>query len=70
MSAIKKAVSIVGGQVALASHLGIKPNLVWNWIHLLQRAPAKHIIAISRATNGKVSVNELLSDHIKHDQAA
>ncbi|MCS6237113.1 helix-turn-helix domain-containing protein [Shewanella baltica] len=63
MSAIEKAVKIIGGQTVLAKKLDIKQSYVWNWIHRHQQAPAKHIRAISSATQGLVSVDELLLDH-------
>lgn len=63
MTAIKKAVDIVGSQTALAQIAGVKQAHVWNWLRLHKRAPAKYIRRISEATNGKVSVDELLKDH-------
>jgi DNA-binding transcriptional regulator YdaS (Cro superfamily) len=63
MSAILKSARILGGQTALAKKLGVKQSYVWNWINRHQQAPAKHIRAISTATKGLVSVDELLNDH-------
>jgi DNA-binding transcriptional regulator YdaS (Cro superfamily) len=63
MSAILKAVEVTGGQTALAKLLGVKQSHIWNWINRRQQAPAKYIRAISNATNGLVSVDELLLDH-------
>ncbi|MCS6159251.1 MULTISPECIES: helix-turn-helix domain-containing protein [Shewanella] len=67
MSAIEKAINIIGGQTALAKKLGIRQSYVWNWIHRHRQAPAKYIRAISSATHGLVSVDELLLDHETKD---
>ncbi|MBO1894200.1 helix-turn-helix domain-containing protein [Shewanella sp. BF02_Schw] len=63
MSAISKSAEVTGGQTALAKMLGVKQSHVWNWINRRQQAPAKYIRAISTATKGLVSVDELLNDH-------
>ncbi|PKF60639.1 transcriptional regulator [Psychromonas sp. psych-6C06] len=62
MKAIEKAVDIIGTQTNVADILGVKQASVWNWIHR-GRLPAKHIRSVAKATNHKVSVNELLKDH-------
>ncbi|GGN37616.1 MULTISPECIES: helix-turn-helix domain-containing protein [Marinomonas] len=63
MSAIAKAVEIVGSQTALAKMLGVKQAHVWNWLHVHKRSPAKYIRRISQATNGQVTESDLLKDH-------
>ena len=63
MSAIAKAVEIVGSQTALAKMLGVKQAHVWNWLHVHRRSPAKYIRRISQATNGLVTESDLLKDH-------
>lgn len=63
MSAIKDAIKELGGQAKVARLLGIKGSHVWAWINKRKQAPAKYIRAISEATNGVVSVNDLLKDH-------
>ena len=67
MSAIKKAVDLIGGQTATAKNLGmgITQTQVWNWVHRHQQAPAKYIKRISEFTHGSVTVDELLADHEK-----
>ncbi|MCG7570524.1 helix-turn-helix domain-containing protein [Pseudoalteromonas sp. CNC9-20] len=67
MSAIKKAVDLIGGQTATAKNLGmgITQTQVWNWVHRHQQAPAKYIKRISELTHGSVTVDELLADHEK-----
>lgn len=63
MTAIKKAVTQVGGQTALAQKLNIKQQLVWSWVHIQKKAPAKYIRTISLLTREFVSIHELLFDH-------
>ncbi|MFT2098738.1 helix-turn-helix domain-containing protein [Marinomonas sp. 2405UD66-6] len=63
MTAIAKAIEIIGSQTALAKMLGVKQAHVWNWLHIHKRAPAKYIRRISLATEGKVTESELLQDH-------
>ncbi|ETX11626.1 hypothetical protein MUS1_10185 [Marinomonas ushuaiensis DSM 15871] len=63
MSAIEKAVKIVGSQTALAQILGVKQAHVWNWLHIHKRSPAKYIRRISSATKGQVTESDLLQDH-------
>ncbi|MCB5161298.1 YdaS family helix-turn-helix protein [Marinomonas algarum] len=63
MSAIAKAVKIIGSQTALANILGVKQAHVWNWLNIHKRAPAKYIRRIAASTEGQVSESELLMDH-------
>ncbi|BFM48429.1 YdaS family helix-turn-helix protein [Marinomonas sp. THO17] len=63
MSAIAKAVAIVGSQTELAKQLGVNQSHVWNWMHLHHRCPAKYIRRTSLATNGEVTEVDLLMDH-------
>lgn len=63
MSAIEKAVKIIGSQTALAHMLGVKQAHVWNWLHVHKRSPAKYIRRISLATAGQVTESDLLQDH-------
>lgn len=68
MSAIKKAVKIIGGQTKLANILGTKQSVVFHWLSRHGQAPAKYITRISELTNGQVTVDELLADHVKTDK--
>lgn len=68
MSAIKKAVKIIGGQTKLATVLGTKQSVVFHWINRHGQAPAKYIARISELTNGQVTVADLLADHVKADK--
>ena len=63
MSAIERATELIGGQTSLAKLLGVSQSHVWNWINRKHQAPAKYISAISKATDGKVPIEELLADH-------
>lgn len=68
MSSISKAVEIIGGQTKLASILGTKQSVVCHWLNRHGQAPAKYITRISELTNGQVTVDELLADHVKTDK--
>ena len=70
MSAIEKAVALIGGQTKTAKLVGddLKQSHVWHWVHKFQQAPAKYIPRISELTNGEVSVNDLLTDHQKSNK--
>ena len=57
-----RAVKIVGGQSALAKHLGVSQGCVWNWINRNNRISAEHVIGIERATNGQISRHDLRPD--------
>ena len=63
MSAIEKAIEVIGSQTLLADLLGVKQSHVWNWLRKHKRAPAKYIRQISKATNGAVTESDLLKDH-------
>ncbi len=65
MSAVAKAIEIIGGQTKAAKLLRTKQNIIWYWINRHCQAPAKYISRISELTNGEVSVNDLLADHQK-----
>lgn len=68
MSAIEKAVCLIGGQTKLAKYLGTTQTAVFYWINRHGQAPAKYIPRISELTNGQVTVYELLADHVKTDK--
>lgn len=63
MSSIERAAELIGGQTALAKLFDLKQGHVWGWVHKRKQAPAKYIRQISAATNGAVSVIDLLKDH-------
>lgn len=65
MRAIEEAVSIVGGQSALARLIGgdVKQAHVWYWLNTPgAKVPAEHCAAIEHATEGKITREELRPD--------
>jgi len=68
MSAIERAIEVVGSQTGLAKILGVKQSHVWNWLHVHHRCPAKYIRLTALATKGEVSETELLIDHERRSQ--
>lgn len=67
--AIKLAVTAVGSQSALARKLNVKPQAVQRWC-ATGEVPAKRVIDVERATDGKVTRYELRPDLYPADQAA
>lgn len=61
-SALVKAVQIVGGQSALAAAIGTKQQNVWWWLNKKRAVPAEFVLPIERATEGKVTKEELRPD--------
>ncbi|MFT6789066.1 MAG: DNA-binding transcriptional regulator YdaS (Cro superfamily) [Pseudoalteromonas rhizosphaerae] len=68
MSAVAKAIEIIGGQTKAAKLLNTKQNIIWYWLNRHCQAPAKYIPRISELTKGEVSVNDLLADHQKSNK--
>lgn len=69
MSAVERAVKIIGGQTKTARQFDISQAHVWKWIYVGKRAPAKYISRIAALTNNEVSVDQLLADHEQSHQA-
>lgn len=67
MTAIKKAVEIVGSQSALAEILGVRPQAVQQWV-AAGSVSHKRVIAVEKATGGIVSRQELRPDLYPADQ--
>lgn len=61
-TAIKKAVTIKGGQSKLANDLGVSPQMVWQWVNDLRPVPAKYAIKIEQVTKSAVSRHDLCPD--------
>ena len=59
ISAIDKAIRIVGSQKALADEMGVTKQAVHKW---RRKVPAERVIDIERATNGQVPRHELRPD--------
>lgn len=56
--ALKRAIKEIGNATRLAGQLGISLQAVSQW----KQAPPQHVLAIERATGGKVSRYELRPD--------
>ncbi len=59
MSALQRAVTIAGGQAALASAIGVKQQHIWNWLSRAGHVPLGHCTAIEAATQGAVTRRDL-----------
>lgn len=62
MTALERAIDIVGGQSELARRLGLKQANVWHWLNRSGRVPAEHVIAIEEATGAQVTRHDLRPD--------
>jgi TorA maturation chaperone TorD len=61
-NALAKAIEISGGQSSLARRIGVKQGHIWHWLKRSGFVPAEYVIAIERATGGKVSRRDLRPD--------
>lgn len=61
MDALEKAISTFGTVSAMASAIGVKPNVIGNW-RLRKQVPAEHCRAIEAATGRAVTRYELRPD--------
>lgn len=68
--ALSTAISVVGGQSALARALEVSQPNVWYWLHKAKAVPAEHVLAIERATGGKVTRHDLRPDLYPEEAAA
>ena len=59
---LEQAISILGGQSALARACGVKQGHVWHWLNKSGKCPAEHVITIEEATSGKVTRQQLRPD--------
>lgn len=59
MSALQVAIDKAGGQAALAARIGVKQQLVWNWLNRGNAVPPEHCAAIEQATEGTVTRRDL-----------
>lgn len=67
VEALKEAVSIVGGQTALAKAIGCRQGDVWKWLNLPGREiTAELIIPIAGATGWRVTPHRLASHLYPH----
>lgn len=61
MSALERAITIAGGQLALADRLGVSLQAVNQWVHG-GRITAERAVQIEVATGGQVKRHELRPD--------
>jgi DNA-binding transcriptional regulator YdaS (Cro superfamily) len=57
-TAIEKACEIAGSQSELARKLGVKPQAVQKWVSAGE-VPVKRALAIQKATEGKITAQQL-----------
>ncbi len=63
MSSLQQAIDHVGSQTALARATGVVQQQVWNWLNRDKgRTPPDRCPAIERATEGRVTCEELRPD--------
>lgn len=61
---LKEAILIVGSQSALARACGgrVRQQHIWNWLNRDKKVPAEYVIAIERATLGRITRYQLRPD--------
>lgn len=59
MTALERAIEILGTQYALAHAIGAKQQHISYWVNKGKSVPAKYAISIERATNGQVTRSEI-----------
>lgn len=69
-SPLQRAINAMGSQAALARALEVPPQQVWNWINRDHRVSAEHVLAIEKATAGKVTRHDLRPDLYPRERAA
>lgn len=62
LAALRRAVELLGGQSHLARALGVRQSNVWYWLNRAGAAPADYCAAIEKATEGRVTRQELRPD--------
>ncbi len=50
LAALERAISVAGGQSALARKIGKSQGHVWHWLKVAKRVPAEAVLAIEEAT--------------------
>jgi len=60
--ALSRAIELVGGQTQLARLLGVKQANVWHWLNRADHVPGEYVLAIEKATGGKVGRHDLRPD--------
>ncbi len=64
--ALRRAISIVGSQTALAKVIGSTQGHVWNWLNRDNSVSVTHVLAIEAATKGAVTRYQLRPDVYGH----
>lgn len=68
---LERALEIVGSQCALANACGTAQQTVWHWLRKANgRVPAEYCAAVERATNGRVTKEQLRPDVFPDTAAA
>lgn len=64
---LSEAVTMVGGQTALAEKLGVKQAYVWKWLNTTKDGiPAEYVRPTAEATNWVKTPNQLRPDLYQH----
>lgn len=66
MDAISRAIEVFGSQAAMAAALGVRQPTVSEWLRGERPVPEERCVAIERATEGKVTCEELRPDVTWH----
>lgn len=66
--ALEKAITIAGGQTALAKLIGRDQRTIWAWLNMTKRVPAEMVLSIEKAVSGQVTRHELRPDIYPADQ--
>lgn len=66
---VRRAVDLLGSQVALAKAAGVRPQFVREWLRGIRPVPAARCRAIAAATAGLVTVYDLRPDVFGTDPA-
>lgn len=67
-TALKRAVTKIGGQSAFARLIGVKQPTVWAWVHEGKQLPAEHVLVVETASG--ISRHELRPDIYPRENAA
>ena len=62
MLSFRTWVELAGGAPASARKLGVSPYAVWTWLAGTRAPTMKHLIAIIRASRGKLDANGLVKE--------
>lgn len=61
-SVLEQAVTLGGGQSAVARACGVKQAHVWYWLRRAQRWPAEHAKTLSDLTGGEITPEQIRPD--------